>query len=89
MLARSFVMCERCDMQSPPKTAELVAAADISKSYASEIVNGKRRPSRPLAIHILRVTGWRHSILDGLSDEQMAMLETVEPWARPVADRAA
>lgn len=59
---------------------ELAERAGISKSYASEIVNGLRRPSRPLAIHIMRCTGWRHSLLEGLTDDQIAMLETVEPW---------
>lgn len=61
---------------------ELAEAAGISKSYASEILSGARTPSRPLAIHILRTTGWRHSMLEGLSDEQIAVLETIEPWGR-------
>lgn len=60
---------------------ELADKAGISKSYASEIVNGKRPPSRPLAIHILRTTGWRHRLLAALSDDQIATLEAVEPWA--------
>lgn len=67
-------------MQRTPGTMELADRAGISKSYASEIVNGQRRPSRPLAIHILRQTGWRHPLLDGLSDEQIATLESIEPW---------
>ena len=66
-----------------PGAAELAAAADISKSYASEIVNAKRDPSRALAIHIFRETGWRHKILRGLTDEQLAMLEQIEPWSPP------
>lgn len=67
-------------MQAPPKTADLSAAAGISLSYASEIASGKRQPSRPLAIHILRKTGWKHQCLDGLTDDQINMLETIEPW---------
>jgi transcriptional regulator with XRE-family HTH domain len=68
-------------MLNPPTTPELAAAAGISKSYASEIVNGKRDPSRALAIHILRKTGWRHKLLDGLTADQIDLLETVDPWS--------
>jgi hypothetical protein len=60
---------------------ELADAADISKSYASEILSGKRHPSRPLAIHIYRQTGWRHASIADLTDEQLAMLEEIEPWS--------
>ena len=67
-------------MPSPPETADLAVAAGISKSYASEIVNKVRTPSRALAIHIFRRTGWKHSVLDGLSDDEMAVFERVEPW---------
>lgn len=63
-----------------PSTAELVAAVGISKSYASEIANAKRDPSRSLAIFIFRKTGWRHPTIADLSDEQMTMLEQIEPW---------
>lgn len=45
------------------------------------ILNNVRQPSRALAIHILRKTGWRHSLLADLTDEQIALLETIEPWA--------
>jgi hypothetical protein len=54
--------------------------ASISKSYASEILNGERRPSRPLAIHIFRKTGWRHDTIAELADEEIAMLERIEPF---------
>jgi hypothetical protein len=51
-------------------------------SYASEILSGARNrvPSRPLAIHILRTTGWRHPLLADLTDEQIDTLEQIEPW---------
>lgn len=68
-----------------PKTSELARDAGISPSYASEVLSGQRTPSRPLAIHILRKTGWRHSMLDGLTDAQIATLEQIEPWQRAVA----
>lgn len=71
-----------------PNTSELADKADISISYASQIATGVRKPSRPLAIHIMRRTGWRHPVLDGLTDEQIAMLESIEPWT-PTRDRAA
>ncbi len=63
-----------------PTTSELARKAGISKSYASEILGTARKPSRPLAIHIFRSTGWKHDLIADLSDEQMDVLETVEPW---------
>lgn len=58
-----------------------MAATGISKTYASDILAGKQAPSRPLAIYILRKTDWRHSRLEGLTDEQIDVFEQVEPWA--------
>lgn len=63
-----------------PRPTELADKAGISKPYASMILNGKRAPRRALAIHIMRTTGWRHSLLDGLTDEQISTLEQIEPW---------
>lgn len=75
-------------MEQPIRTSELASKASISTSYASEIINGKRAPSRSLAIHIFRQTGWKHSLIEDLSDEQMSVLEQVDGWA-PKAERAA
>jgi transcriptional regulator with XRE-family HTH domain len=86
MLAIMFVMCEQTVMT--PTTTDLARSAGISKSYASEILSGKRAPSRPLAIHILRATGWVHDSIATLSEEQILVLEQVEQW-RPVSERAA
>lgn len=72
-------------MSNPPSVSALKDATGISQSYASMILNGSRRPSRALAIHIFRTTGWRHDLLDGLSDEQIAVLEQIEPWTAHVA----
>lgn len=69
-----------------PRVKELVEAVGISKSYASDILGEKQAPSRPLAIRIFRRTGWRHDILAGITDEQLSVLETVEPWV-PTAER--
>ena len=67
------------DMEQPSYSS-LASAAGISAGYAHDILSGRRTPPRPLAIHILRRTNWRHSVLDGLTDEQIDVLETVEPW---------
>ena len=75
-------------METPPKYDELAKSADISLSYANEILSGKRQPSRALAIHIFRSTGWRHDLLGGLNDEALDLLESLEPWV-PSRDRAA
>ena len=64
--------------------SELRAAAGISQSYASMILSGQRAPGRPLAIHIFRKTGWRHDLLAGLSDEQIGVIEQIEPWTPKV-----
>jgi len=73
-----------------PTTSGLAEAVGISPSYASEILSGNRgrAPSRPLAIHIMRKTGWRHPMLSGLTDAQIEALEQIEPWA-PTSERAA
>ena len=67
-------------MSNTPSIAELRDAAAISQSYASMILSGARKPSRPLAIHILRKTGWKHPLIADLTDEQIATLEQIEPW---------
>lgn len=74
-------MCELAAPMEQPRPRELVDKAGISKSYASEILNGLRQPSRPLAIHIFRQTGWKHALISDLSDEQIKVLETIEPWS--------
>ena len=74
-------------MANAPTPKALTEATGISPSYASMILTGARQPARPLAIHIFRTTGWRHPLLNGLTDEQIDTLETVEPW-RP-AEKAA
>lgn len=81
-------------MEKPLTVTALKDAAGISQSYASMILSGTRRPSRALAIHIFRKTGWRHDLLDGLTDEQIAVLEEVEPYtpaltACPICERRA
>lgn len=80
-------MCELADMPKPT-FKELLEATGISRGYASDILTGKQDPSRPLAIHIYRKTGWRHALLDGLSDEQLDVLEAVDPWT-PAKAKAA
>lgn len=75
-------------MADRPKTSFVATEAGISPSYASEILNGKRTPPRNLAIHILRKTSWRHEMLDGLTDEQIEVLEQVDPWQPPNAEAA-
>jgi transcriptional regulator with XRE-family HTH domain len=73
-------MCERLEMDKPT-TSELADKAGISKSYASEILNGKRPTfGRPLLIHIYRTTGWAHPSIADLTEEQMTMLEQIDPW---------
>jgi Helix-turn-helix. len=75
-------MCEQGGMSNPPGTQELADKAGISKSYASEILNGKRPTlGRPIAIHIYRKTGWRHESIADLTEDQMEVFEQVDPWS--------
>jgi plasmid maintenance system antidote protein VapI len=65
----------------------LAEATGISLPYASQIIGGKRSPARPLAIHIMRKTGWRHPMLSDLTEAQIEMLEAIEPY-RPAQTAA-
>jgi len=62
-------------------------ATGISKAYASVILSGRQAPSRPLALHIYRQTGWKAPLIADYSDAEIASLEEAErvagtlPWA--------
>lgn len=75
-----------------PSPRELREATGISQSYASMILNENpekaRTPPRSLAIHIFRQTGWKPPVIADLTEQQIAVLEQVEPWS-PKAERAA
>lgn len=73
---------------SKPRVTDLAKAAGISKTYASDILAGKQPPSRPLAIHILKSTGWRHERIANLSDADIDALERIDPWQSPVGRAA-
>lgn len=78
----------RTERETPVK--DLCDAVGISKSYASMILSGRQKPSRPLAIHIFRAMGWKHPTIADLTDAQIDTLEAVEPWTpRPVEGQAA
>lgn len=69
-----------------PTARQLVEDIGISRSYAHDIVSGKQPPSRPLAIHIWRLFGWKAPIIAGHTDEEIEVLERAEevagtlPW---------
>lgn len=71
-------MCEQIGMEKPIRTSELASAAGISRSYASEILNGIRAPSRVLAISIFNKTGCKFGPVVGLSDDDIATLARIE-----------
>lgn len=60
-----------------PSTGEFAAAAGISVSYASEILNDVRQPSETLALSIYKKTGLRFGPLKGLTDEQIGFLASI------------
>lgn len=62
-----------------PKSPELALAAKlreigISKSYASQIANGRRPPSVPLALDIHEKLELKLGPLAGLQDDEIALL---------------
>lgn len=65
-----------------PTTRALVEATGISRTYAHDILKGNQPPSRPLAIYIYRQTGWKPEPIRALSEQTIAELEAVEPWAK-------
>lgn len=73
-------------MCKKPKPTDLSRAVGISVPYASQILTDEpdsaRTPSRSLAIHIFKRTGWRHASISGLSEAEIALLEKLEPWGR-------
>lgn len=72
-------------MSKQPATKSFAKEADISIGYASDMLNGKRPMPRALAIHMYRRTGWKHSSITDLTDRQIKVLETVDPWVAPSA----
>ena len=65
--------------KEPSMNGRLVALG-MSKTYASQILSGKQRPPISLAILIFRETGWKHERIAQLTEQQMALLEEIEPW---------
>lgn len=74
-------------METIPTINQVREAAGISRSYASMILSDARKPPRALAICIFRSTGWKHPSIADLTDDQIAVLETVEPY-RPAQSAA-
>lgn len=78
-----------------PSPKDLAEATGISQSYASMILSDsddqtKRRiPPRRLAIAIFRATGWKHPTIADLTEDQMRVFESVEPWIPPKQREAA
>ena len=78
-----FALCELNVMTDKPSTSEVASLAGISAGYASDMLNGKRPLPRALALHIFQKTGWKHDSVSNLTDQQIAVLETVEVWVAP------
>lgn len=74
-------------MSDKPTISDIRGATGISNSYASMILSGQRVPPKSLAIAILRATGWRHDTIAELSDDEIAVLERVDPWKSKVASQ--
>lgn len=76
-----FAVCKHSGMEQATSPSEFAAAAGISIPYASQLLNNKRSPSRPLAISIYRKTGRKFGPIAGLSDADIDTLERIEAAA--------
>jgi hypothetical protein len=68
-----------------PTPQRLVEASGISLSYANKILidgDHRRVPPKSLAVLIFRATGWRHESIAALTEEQMAVIEEIDPWTK-------
>lgn len=64
-----------------PSLHARVIAVGISKAHASQIINGKHRPSLPLAVAIWQATGWKCPRIEGATDKELTMIAKVLPWS--------
>lgn len=60
-----------------PTIRQLMQSAPVSKGWASAILSGEA-PSRALAVHIYRQTGWKAAGLAELSEEEIEAVEKAE-----------
>lgn len=66
-------------MEKPTQT-EMQERLGISQGYASLLLRNERAPAKGLAVRIFREFGWRHPVIANLTDEQIDLLESMEPW---------
>lgn len=67
-----------------------IVAMGVSKTHASLIVRGIQPPSLSLAIAIWRATGWKCPRIEQATDEQLRIIEHLDPWTPKAAqDEAA
>lgn len=72
-----------------PTIRQLMDVAPIGKGWAAGILSGKVTPSRALAVHVYRQTGWKPAVLAHLSDEQIDAVEKAEIAAEALPLKAA
>lgn len=70
---------------APLDLAEKLRSIGISESYASQIVNGRRAPSMPLALRINRELRVKLGPLTGVDDGDIPALERVHGLAGEAA----
>ncbi len=74
--------------EKEPSMNQRIVALGISKTHASQIINGKGDPCLSLAVAIWRATGWKCQRIAHVTDEHLAIVEEVEPWV-PAKAKAA
>jgi transcriptional regulator with XRE-family HTH domain len=68
-------------MDAPLSYTDVAAKADISPSYAFEIVNGTRRPGLATALKIYDATGLLFGPLEGLDEGGITYARQMAPKA--------
>lgn len=75
-----------------PTIRQLMDAVPISKAWASVILSEDMQaapPSRALAVHIYRQTGWKPPVIADLSNEEIDAVEKAETAAGALPLKAA
>lgn len=62
---------------SPKAVAEALCSINVSRSYASQLSNGQRKPSQKLAIRIFRETGMKLGPIQDATDDQIETLAAI------------
>lgn len=73
-LVEQFRIGRKPSKDGRPRVAKVMELTGLSKSYASMIMSGARKPSWAAAIIVYEKTGWKHPMLAALSDNDIEVM---------------